>query len=211
MRLAGSPYCRANRILSNIKSCTGYLYVNFTNSSEHRHKWIHRLVALAFLGPQPTLKHEINHINGIKTDNRPENLEWVTRSQNIKHAFDTGLHPISEGVNASNAKLTEEDLALIVTMVEEGTKPKEIAAQLGIKYGSVICFLYGRTHVNATRPNKAQMLKGARAVNRQKVLEIKKALADGKTSSSQIAANFGVSKGTVQHIKKGRIWADVNP
>ena len=210
MRLAGSPYCRVDRILKNIKSSSGYLYINFTNTGEYRHMWIHRLVALAFLEPKPTPKHEINHINGIKTDNRPENFEWVTRSQNIKHAFDTGLHPISEGINASNAKLTEEDLARIVTMTEEGAKPKEIAAQLRIKYGSVICFLYGRTHINAIRPSRAQALKGARALDRQKVLEVKKALADGKMSSRQIAANFGVSQGTVQHIKKGRIWADVN-
>lgn len=210
MRLAGSPYCRTNRTLRNIKSSTGYFYVNFTNSSEHRHKHIHRLVALAFLEPQPTPEHEINHINGNKADNRPENLEWVTRSQNIKHAFDTGLHPINEGINASNAKLTQEDLDRIVAMTEEGAKPKEIAAQLGIKYGSIICFLYGRTHVNAIRPCKAQALKGARTLDRQKVLEIKKALADGKTSSRQIAANFGVSQSAVQHIKKGRMWADVS-
>jgi hypothetical protein len=210
MRLAGSPYCRTNRILSSIKSSAGYFYVNFTNSSEHRHKHIHRLIALAFLEPQPTPKHEINHINGIKTDNRPENLEWVTRSQNIKHAFDTGLHPIKEGINASNAKLTQEDLDRIVAMTEEGAKPKEIATQLGIKYCSVICFLYGRTHVNAIRPHKAQTLKGARALDRQKVLEIKKALVDGEMSSRQIAVSFGVSKSTVQHIKKGRMWADVN-
>lgn len=210
MRLAGSPYCRVDRILKNIKSPSGYFYLNFTNTDEHRHMWVHRLVALAFLDPQPTPKHEINHINGIKTDNRPKNLEWVTRSQNIKHAFDTGLHPINEGINASNAKLTQEDLDRIIAMTEEGVKPKDIATQLGIKYGSITCFLYGRTHANAIRPCKAQALKGARALDRQKVLEIKKTLADGKMSSRQVAVNFGVSQSAVQHIKKGRMWADVN-
>lgn len=51
---------------------------------------IHRLVAEVFL-KRPTGKDQINHINGIKTDNRAENLEWVDAKENMQHALRTGL------------------------------------------------------------------------------------------------------------------------
>jgi hypothetical protein len=52
--------------------------------------FVHRIVAAAFIGPCPD-GLEINHKNGIKLDNRAENLEYTTRSANMKHAYDSGL------------------------------------------------------------------------------------------------------------------------
>jgi hypothetical protein len=53
---------------------------------------IHRLVAAAFI-PNPDGLAEVNHINGVKHDNHVANLEWCSRSQNMKHAYAAGLHP----------------------------------------------------------------------------------------------------------------------
>jgi len=66
----------------------GYYQVLLWEGGRRKTNKIHRLVMLAFLGESDL---HVNHINGIKTDNRLENLEYCTRSENIQHAYDTGL------------------------------------------------------------------------------------------------------------------------
>jgi hypothetical protein len=80
--------------------------LTFLYKNEYKCFSIHRLVAKAFI-PNPNNLPEVNHLNGIKIDNKNENLEWCTKSNNIKHANSIGL--INQiGMKNNNSKLTNE-------------------------------------------------------------------------------------------------------
>lgn len=86
-RRPGNP---KDRILRPTPQKQGYLRVSLFGRGKTRHSMVHRLVLEAFVGPPPT-NRECNHRDGIKTNNSSENLEWVTASENSRHAFATGL------------------------------------------------------------------------------------------------------------------------
>ena len=73
----------------------GYRIVTLSKKGTHHKKYIHRLVAEAFIS-NPYNKKYVNHIDGNKQNNRIDNLEWCTASENNLHAFKTGLKKVTE-------------------------------------------------------------------------------------------------------------------
>lgn len=98
------------QILKQSRTSAGYYMVTL-NRNKRKIFLVHRLVAHAFL-PNKDNKQTINHINGIKTDNRVENLEWATYSENRNHAYQIGL--INNAGGGSNlSKLNEKQVRVI--------------------------------------------------------------------------------------------------
>lgn len=82
-----------SKILTQRKGANGYMVLATKCHSESKTFLIHRLVATAFV-PNPNSYPQINHKDGNKTNNHYSNLEWVTQSQNQRHAYTIGLQKI---------------------------------------------------------------------------------------------------------------------
>lgn len=125
----------------------GYLTVALCKHSKVKFKYTHRLVAEAFI-PNPENKPQVNHINGIKSDNRVENLEWITAHDNLIHARTTGLI-------ASAGSLNEVQVLEIATLLNRGDLlQREIADIYQVSRHTVTDINNGNTWSNLTNRNK---------------------------------------------------------
>jgi hypothetical protein len=114
---------------------TGYKECTLRKGGNKEVIGVHRLVVMHFLPPQPD-KPWVNHKDGDKTNNRVDNLEWSTPSENNKHAVDTGLRVPAKGERQGSSKLTEEQVILIRTTLSH-LPQKEVAKMFGIHNGTV--------------------------------------------------------------------------
>lgn len=86
----------------NVKK-SGYVHIKLCKDNKGHYKSVHRLVADAFI-PNIENKREVNHIDGNKLNNSVDNLEWVTSSENQKHAFNLGLQKVVRGSSHKQSK-----------------------------------------------------------------------------------------------------------
>lgn len=123
----------------------GYMQAEFKNKKKHA---VHRLIGFAFLNDTYFEGAVINHKDSDKTNNKVENLEWVTQSQNIKHSFQIGTHSIV-GEKHPSAILTEKKVIEIRHKRKIGFKVKHIATEYGVSLSTIydICRNKNWSHI----------------------------------------------------------------
>lgn len=123
---------------------SGYCSVTFVfNKTEFKKFQIHRLVAKAFI-PNTDNKPCVNHINGIKNDNRAENLEWCTYSENEKHSFDK-LGKITNGI--IRRKIPLNKISYIKELNKKGFSQRSIAKQFNVSPTTILLIINEKTYV----------------------------------------------------------------
>ena len=138
------------KFLKPNNTMTGYLSAQlYDKKGGNRRRLIHRLVAEAYL-PNPENKEQVNHINGIKSDNCLLNLEWNTSSENNKHAFRTGIRPITDSHRQMGHNLKERRKKLVLDL-ETGiyySSMQEAAEAVNLHFKTLSAMLTGRKKNN---------------------------------------------------------------
>ena len=142
------------RVLKQRTNPGGYCYIGLRKNGTKATFAIHQLVAQAFI-PNPDNKRTVNHISGIKTDNNVNNLEWATYSENLSHAYDSGLRtsvPL-EFIGQKNykRKLKPEQVLEIKRLLATGNLThKEIATKFSVARSTITEIKSGRRwkHLN---------------------------------------------------------------
>jgi len=124
------------RLLSLQKCYKGYLKVTVKLNNKKYTTSVHRLVALAFI-PNPKNKSQVNHINGIKDDNRVENLEWCTNQENINHAYSNNLIKLNYGDNHHNSKITDSQELEIYNRFNNGETLSHMSLEFNISIAAL--------------------------------------------------------------------------
>jgi hypothetical protein len=133
---------KSGRKLKPYTDSKGYKRVDLFNKGKVNKK-VHRLVAQAFI-PNPKEYLQVNHINGVKGDNRVENLEWCNNSQNQRHSWSNGRKSKTKGESNGNSKLTKE----VVIQIKDLSKTKsdlEISRELKVPRTTVYNITKNRT------------------------------------------------------------------
>lgn len=136
-RVVDSRRAPAGAVLRPRVDRGGYISYSLCTPAGRRNMLAHRLVAKAFIGQPPTTKSDINHLDGVKSNNSVGNLEWCDRSRNIRHAFALGLMRPVRGESNHRSLLDEIEVREIRRRFDAGESVMSIQADYPVTYDAV--------------------------------------------------------------------------
>lgn len=185
------------KILKPSLKTNGYLIVSLSKNNTRKSFDVHRLVAQVFI-PNTENKSQVNHKNGIKTDNRVENLEWITPLENMSHAVSMGL--TAQGEKNRLAKISNE-LAKFIRENPDNLTGRQLASMFNLKPQSITQIQTGKTFKNAggiirqAAPQKERVPDSIRAQIRSEYIK-----RSGNFNCYTLAEKYGVCPQTIWRI-----------
>jgi hypothetical protein len=114
-----------------------YPHVTLSQNGKPIGRLVHRIVAAAFI-PNPLNLPEVNHIDGVKTNNAVSNLEWISTADNKRHAQRLGLY------TGSKPKISDDDVGTARQMYASGTRVTDIARSFNVSASLIFMIVGGR-------------------------------------------------------------------
>lgn len=201
LRPATSPTAKCKmyggRILKPNNTGHGYHQVPLSIERVRYMRRVHTLVLEAFVGPSNGLV--CNHKDAVRTNNRLDNLEWVTQYQNVRHSIDVmGKKP------GRVPSISPEQTAIALRLRSEGWTIEAVAEHLGTTFRVVQRATAGCGYENMP---KGEANYNARLTD-DLVREIRR-LREAGLSTTRIATQLGFGKSTIKRVASGKAWAHV--
>ena len=187
----------------------GYHELALYDSGTKKYTWyrLNRLVAMVFI-PNPENKPFVNHIDGNKTNNHVENLEWVTHQENMDHAKRTNL--IKRGEESPTSIYTDEQIVKVCEMLQEGYRNFDIEKETDVPKYMISLIRAKKCWVPIS--NNYKLRKRSRSLSCETIhwlcQQIQKGLTQGEIL--EIATNKRITKNIIQDIRRKRIYKDIS-
>ena len=220
-------HSNSRRLMSLSKSSSGYLHVQLYKNSKSKTYLVHKLVASAFI-QNPNDLPEVNHIDGNKTNNNAKNLEWVSRSENQKHAIEHSLRKPSPNISNeavySNKGIIVLQYRLDGSLVKVWNSVKEAAEYIGsnpkpiyraLSKDNTQCYgymwkKYTGGDIDETIPKYSRQKRiGKKQINRRPTMKICQYSKDGNlikvwNGYLEIEESLHISNANIYHCISGR-------
>lgn len=166
-------------------------------------KRIHRLVAEAFiLNDDPINKFQVNHKNGIKSDNNVNNLEWCTNEYNMQHAIENSLVNYVRGEDISTSILSNEQVKDIYT---SESPTEDIALRYNVSPVTIGNIRYNKNWTHITKDLKQPKYKSNYYLDEKTIKEIYLSSSD----YNELKDKYNISKAIISKIKNGLVHSEI--
>jgi NUMOD4 motif-containing protein len=188
------------RIIKQHKNKEGYLSAGINRSKKDTYPYkVNILISTAFYQNVFDLP-QTNHIDGIKTNNYSINLEWCSRSYNMKHAFACGLRPFYDNDNHHQRKITKENVLIIQQSFEDYNI---LANRYNVSIGTIRRIKMGETYRHLT--NGKQIRIRATRLNENDIIDI----YTSKEKTSLLCTKYNTTDYTIQRIRNGSSYSAI--